>query len=39
METDDPLPCWQQLPGTCPYPETEEQNLRSPTLLLEDLFQ
>ena len=39
METDDPLPCWQQMLDTCPYPETEEQNLRSPNLFLEDLFQ
>jgi len=36
MEYDDPLSCWQQLPDACPYSGTEEHNLRSPTLFLED---
>lgn len=37
METEDPLSCWQQLPDTFPYPETEEDSLRSLTLFLQHL--
>jgi hypothetical protein len=37
METEDPLPCWQELPDTFPYPGTEEDSLRFLTLFLQHL--